>query len=115
MWFRPDGIAHIDVYVKAKGDARQCPTEREANPAVLIIASDGLRGRTFGIEDKAVIDLNGGDLADQAEHVLGAIFESVRGQVYVARRPTGVQRGKHDAAFQHESICVRRALRSIEC
>lgn len=93
LWLRPDGVAHIDVYVQVNRGTRQCPVERDANRPVLIVVSDGLCGRMLGIEDESDVDLYGGDLADQAEQVRGAILESTRGQVDVARRPADVQSG----------------------
>jgi hypothetical protein len=68
----------------------------------------------LGIEDEPVGDRDGGYLADQEECMLGAILETVGGQVYVTRRSPRVQRGKQDSALQYESIHMHRARQAIE-
>ncbi len=45
----------------------------------------------LGIEDESVIDFDGGDLPDQAEHVRGVVLKIMGDQVDVASRPTGIQ------------------------
>ncbi len=57
----------------------------------MVVVSNGLRGPMLGIEDESVIDFDGGDLPDQAEHVRGVVLKIMGDQVDVASRPTGIQ------------------------
>lgn len=68
----------------------------------------------LGIEDEPIVDYDGGDLADQEEHMLSAVLNTVGGKIYVTRRPPRLQRGKKYSALQDESVCMRRARQAIE-
>src|SRR5579885_1367806 len=93
---------------------RQFSAESDADPAVLVIVSNGLCSRMLGIEYEPVGDRDSGYIADQDEHTLGAILEALGGQVYVTRRSPRVQRGKQDSALQYESVRMRRTRQEIE-
>ncbi len=80
----------------------------------MVVVSNGLCGRVLGVEGESVVDGYGGNLLYQEEHMLGAILEIVRRQVYVTRRSPRVQRGKQDSSFQHESVRMRRARQAVE-
>jgi hypothetical protein len=54
----------------------------------MAVVSDTVGGCMLGIENESVVNCDGSYLADQVEHMFGAVPNTVDCQIYVARRST---------------------------
>lgn len=109
-----DRVAQVDVDVEGQLRPLEHARHGHPDPAVLGVVADRRGGRCVAVEQQSVVDGDGGDALHGDQHVVGRAAQADGGDVDVAGRPAGVERGQQHAALEDERPGVRRPRQPVE-
>jgi hypothetical protein len=78
--------------MQLKSGSRQNSTERDTHPTVIVIFSNALASRFFGVEGETIIERDRCNLSCHSEHQGGVVGEFARCKIDVSCRATSIER-----------------------